>query len=353
MIALSSILSKVFEHTIVIRLEEHLWTNDNQFGFKSGHSTDLCIYALTEFIEYFKSRSTSVYVAFLDASKAFDKISHWTLFKKVIDRHVTLYLVVILCHWYQHQDMTVRWGYCISNSFNVTNGVRQGGVLSPQHFNIYIYILSDILNKSTIGGSLGGKRINHLLYADDLCIVSLSSSGLQQLLSICDQYCASHFITFNVRKSVCMFFKSKMKKLCDNVLVVLSGITIDFVHETKYLGVIINSSMKTPFDVVRQTRKFYAQTNMLPRNFRYCTNDVKCTLFKSFCANMYCCPLWFNSTSSTIKKLKTSYNSALRNLLLIKKSYSSSTMFVAHGSPSFIYLFIYLFIYSICIAHYS
>ena len=81
-IALSSIISKVFEHTIVNRLEEYLWTNDNQFGFKSGHSTDLCIYALTEFIEYFKSRSTSVYVAFLDASKAFDKISHWTLFKK-------------------------------------------------------------------------------------------------------------------------------------------------------------------------------------------------------------------------------------------------------------------------------
>ena len=100
-----------------------------------------------------------------------------------------------------------------------------------------------------------------------------------------------------------MFFMSKMNKLCDNVPVVLSGNNIDFVHETKYLDVIINSSMKTSSDVVRQTRKFYAQTNMLLRNFRYCTNDVKCTLFKSFCANMYCCPLWFNSTSSTIKKL--------------------------------------------------
>ena len=175
--------------------------------------------------------------------------------------------------------------------------------------------MSDILNKSTIGGSLGGKRINHLLYADDLCIVSLSSAGLQQLLSICDQYCASHSITFNVRKSVCMFFKSKINKLYDNIPVVLNGNNIDFVHETKYLGVIINSSMKTPSDVVRQTRKLYAQANMLLRNFRYCTNDLKCTLFKSFCANMYCCHLWFNSTSSSIKKLKFSSNSALRNLL--------------------------------------
>ena len=75
-IALSSNISKVFEHVIAERLEVYLWTNDNQFGFKSGHSTDLYIYALTEFIEYFKSRSTSAYVAFLDASKAFDKISH-------------------------------------------------------------------------------------------------------------------------------------------------------------------------------------------------------------------------------------------------------------------------------------
>ena len=103
------------------------------------------------------------------------------------------------------------------------------------YYKLYIDGLSDILNKSTICSSLGGKRINHLLYADDLCIVSLSSAGLQQLLSICDQYCASHSLTFNVRKSVCMFFKSKMNKLCDNVPVVLhvSGNNIEFVHETK------------------------------------------------------------------------------------------------------------------------
>ena len=134
--ALSSITSKVFEHIILLRLEEYLWTTDNQFGFKSGHSTDFCIYALSELIEYFKSRSTSVYVAFLDASKAFDKISHWTLFRKLIDRIVPMYLIKVLCYWYQHQLMSVRRGYFISNVFKVTNGVRQGGILSPKLFNM-------------------------------------------------------------------------------------------------------------------------------------------------------------------------------------------------------------------------
>ena len=71
--------------------------------------------------------------------------------------------------------MSVRWGCSISNvfnNFNMTNGVRQGGILSPKLFNIYIDGLSNILNNTLIGGSLGGKRINHMLYADHLCIVS-------------------------------------------------------------------------------------------------------------------------------------------------------------------------------------
>ena len=109
-IALSSTISKVFENVILYRLEEYLWMTDNQFGFKVGHSTDLCVYPLAEFIEYFKRRSTSVYVAVLDASKAFDKINHWVLFKKLINRGIPIYLVKLLCYWYQHQSMYVKWG---------------------------------------------------------------------------------------------------------------------------------------------------------------------------------------------------------------------------------------------------
>ena len=132
-----------------------------------------------------------------------------------------------------------------------------------------------------------------------------------------------HSVTFNVKKSVCMFFRCSMNKTCDITNVVLSGNIIDYVHKTKYLGVLLSSDMKTSIDVCRQTSKFYAQANTLLRNnvncvIRFCSDDVKCMLFRSFCTNMYCSPLWFNSTSSSIKKLKTSYNGALRRLLLIK-----------------------------------
>ena len=82
-IALSSISSNVFEHGILFRLEDHLWTNNNQFGLKPSHSTDLCVYALTEFIAYFKSRSTSIYVAFLDAIKAFEDTFNNKMYRHV------------------------------------------------------------------------------------------------------------------------------------------------------------------------------------------------------------------------------------------------------------------------------
>ena len=103
---------------------------------------------LTEFIEYFERRSTSVYVLLLVPTP---------------NGGIT-FLIVSMCF----------------------NGFRQGGVLSPQLFNVYIDGLSDILKTSTICGLLGGKLKHHLLYADDLCIVSVCSAGLQQLLSICD-----------------------------------------------------------------------------------------------------------------------------------------------------------------------
>ena len=76
-------------------------------------------------------------------------------------------------------------GFNFSGKFYVTNGVRQGGVLSHLLFNVYVNELSECLNKSGIGGSMNGTIINHMLYADDICIISLSSTGLQQLLIIC------------------------------------------------------------------------------------------------------------------------------------------------------------------------
>ena len=102
--------------------------------------------------------------------------------------------------------MFVRWGSSLSSCFSVTNGVRQGGVLSPLLCNMYISDLSIQLSQTGIGSSIDGQFVNHMIYADDLCVISLSSSELQSLLNICTDYCQLHDLTFNAKKSVYMFF---------------------------------------------------------------------------------------------------------------------------------------------------
>ena len=59
-----------------MKCSDYLTSCNNQLGLKSAHSTDLCIYTLKEYIEYYKNRETTVYVTFLDASKAFDRLNY-------------------------------------------------------------------------------------------------------------------------------------------------------------------------------------------------------------------------------------------------------------------------------------
>ena len=147
-IAIATITSKVLESLILVKCEEFLYTSDNQFGFKSGHSTEFCIYTLQEYIEFYKGRNTTVFVTFLDASKAFDRIDHWRFFTKLIYKHVPLFVIKLLVFWYSQQQMNIRWGNTVSSSFHVTNGVKQGGIISPVLFNVYMDDLSTSLNNS-------------------------------------------------------------------------------------------------------------------------------------------------------------------------------------------------------------
>ena len=172
----------------------------------------MCIYALHTFIDYFRSRSTNVYVTFLDASKEFDIINHWFLFDKLLKREMPCY-IMRSCVYYRTQTMYVQWASCDSSSFKVTNGVRQGGILSPKLFMVYMDGLSDQLNNSNIGGNFGsGQLVNHISYADDVCPLSFSSAGMQTLLNMCDQYSNDHDLIYNSKTTMSMCFIPKSCK---------------------------------------------------------------------------------------------------------------------------------------------
>ena len=96
-VAISNSLSNAFELILLDRCEEYLRTSGNQFASKrTTLYGDVYLYALHECIDYYRSRSTNVYVTLLDASKAFDRINHWLLFDKLLKGEMPCYIVSIL-----------------------------------------------------------------------------------------------------------------------------------------------------------------------------------------------------------------------------------------------------------------
>ena len=189
--------------------------------------------------------------------------------------------------------------------------------------------LSITLNDTAIGGNIGG----HLCYADDMCLIGISSSGMQQLLNVCDSFSIEHSLLCNGTKSYSLCFKPISMKF-ERPCFYLGEMIIPKVTQCKYLGVII-SDHNCDLDLKRQLQKFYTNANMLIRKFSKCSVGVKCYLFKTYCSTMYCSAMWFDSTKSAIKKLKVAYKNSLRRLLSLPNYSSASEMFAVLNIPSF------------------
>ena len=94
-------------------------------------------------MEYYRNLSSSVYVCFL----TFDRVNHWVLLNKLFVHQVPSVRIRILMFWFTNQSFGVKWGNATSDVFTVTNGLRQGGIISPILFNMYLGCLT--LNLST------------------------------------------------------------------------------------------------------------------------------------------------------------------------------------------------------------
>ena len=81
-------------------------------------------------------------------------------------------IVRLYVYWYTSQTFVVKWCDHLSSPFTSSNGLRQGGVLSPLYFNVFVEDLSQILLQSKVGCHINGELVNHLFYADDTVLVA-------------------------------------------------------------------------------------------------------------------------------------------------------------------------------------
>jgi hypothetical protein len=317
------------------RYDDILYTEDNQFGYKVGLGTDMCIFTFKEIVSYYHSLSTNVYACFIDASKAFDRVNHWHLFSKLLERGVPKLVVRLLAVWYVNQKFSIRWCNHVSTPFTVSNGVRQGGILSPRLFTVFVDELSKRLNSSRYGCQILNKSFNHLQYADDAVIIAPTPSSLQRLVSICEQFAKDYDMIFNTKKTFCMCIKYRANMIVKCPSIHLNGKLLSWITDHKYLGVFINEFLKDDNDIKRQRKYIYGKGNMLIRKFGECSPSVKAQLFQSYCTNLYCIALWNHYHTSIFKQVVVSYNNVFRHLLHVRGKHSISSLFVHNKVDTF------------------
>ena len=171
----------------------------------------------------------------------------------MIRKGVSLFIIKLLALWYSRQRMFVRWGDTRSTSFCVTNVSNRAVLFHQCFFNLYMDDLSLMLNCSGIGGYIGTSFINHVCNTDDLYLISLSSSGMQHLLNICNEYATTRKLLYNGSKSFSLCFKKNTLKVSAPSFY-LDQMKILTVKQCRYLGITI-STQNSDIDLKRQMRK--------------------------------------------------------------------------------------------------
>ena len=309
-IAISSLLSKILDNVIIERQQDFLSTSNYQFGFKAKSSTVLCTTMVNETIQYYTEKGgRAVYLLLLDASKAFDKVSYEKLFELLLARNVCPKIVKLLYYMYTHQKCHVRWNNKQSDPFSVSNGVKQGSVISPLLFSIYIDNLFSKLKQLGLGCHVGLTYAGAFGYADDIALVSPSIYGLKKMISICESYARDYHITFNPAKSKLLCFNASSSQISP---IYLNGTPVTVVNKDKHLGNTISTDIYDR-NIISNVCDFYQRSNSVISDFSICDSETLDKVHSTFCMHMYGCELW-NLNSSDVQKFYIAWRKVKRRI---------------------------------------
>jgi hypothetical protein len=315
-IALSSCFCKILDNIILAKNADRLSTSDLQFGFKRKSSTHMCTMVLKETLSYYVSNNSCTFCTFLDATKAFDRVNYCKLFHLLIKRGLPASVIRILIVMYTGHCVRVAWAGLASSFFNAVNGVKQGGVLSPILFCIYMDDLLVKLHKSGVGCYIGTAFVGALAYADDIVLLAPSPSAMRKLLSVCESYALDFDISFNAGKSnfilVMPNSNQRLRTQMNNCTFSIGGAPVVKVNSYLHLGHIINNQLNDDDDVMYRRNCFIGQANNVLCYFNKLDMCVRIKLFKNFCSSMYGCELW---STDNVEVFCVAWRKALRRVL--------------------------------------
>lgn len=349
-ISFMNCVAKIFMGILTERLGKWIEENnilvEHQAGFRKSYSTADNIYNLASIVHITLAEKKKVYAFFVDFRAAFDKISRHLLIFKLRQMGISFKFVNMVEAVYRNTKSAVWTGEELSDYFNTESGVKQGCLLSPLLFSLYINDLNDSLDG---GLTIEGINIKVLLYADDIVLLADHPVKLQRMISKLENYCKSWNLVVNTSKSKIMVFRNG-GRLSQRDRWVFQGEQIDVVSEYKYLGVVLTPQMKFTKHILTRNTQAKSAINMTWKNFLEKDSislQNKWNLYKAVCRSVqsYAAQVWGFSNFEAVDQLQHFFLKLVLRLpestpnyaLHIETEIEESHIFTLHLHMSYIF----------------
>ena len=317
-IAISSLILKLIDWVIILLFGDVLALDDLQYAYQPGCSTTMCTWAVIETVSYFLRNGSEVFTCLMDMTKAFDLVKHSLLFRKLLKAGLSLIFVRMVLLIYIMQTANVRWNGQVSSIFSLSNGVRQGGVISAILYCFYVNDLFQLLRQRSAGCWVKGSFHGIFGYSDDNFLLAPSLAGLQEMINTCEEYALSHNLKFSTDprpkkcKTKCIAFLKRQRDLPN---LKLCGNNLPWVSSGKHLGNTIENKMdRMKLDLKQKRCKYITKNNDILQEFVSSHPDSLLKVNQIYNTDFTGSPLWklFCEDST---RMESSWNKSVKLMM--------------------------------------
>ena len=309
----SKIMLKILQERIKQKAEDFI--AEEQAGFRAGRSTAEHIFNVNLLIQKHLDHQRTIHHNFIDFKKAFDRVWWSGLWWALRGANIDESIIGIIQALYEQSTGSVMYGGALGEDFNITVGVRQGCLLSPVLFNIFL----EIIMRSTLEDyqssiSCGGRQLSNLRFADDIDLITGSEHQLQDLTERLVR-ASSHFgMEISIEKSKLLV----NGRLHGPAYIRVGDDVLEEVHKFKYLGAVIARDGASSMEIKRRLSMATSVATSLTRVWRTVNVKTKIRLYRTLVIPV----LLYASETWTIKadeqrKLEAFENKCFRRMLRV------------------------------------
>lgn len=315
--AILNIFTSILLERLTFWVDERKILTEFQAGFRSGYSTIDNLFNLFSIVETkLKKKRSKLYGFYIDLKAAFDRIERKSLFYKLHQIGISSKLINIIAELYDGNRVLIMTKDGVSDPIESETGVRQGCLLSPL---LFLLFLNDLLKALGGGVRMDGVRVKGLLYADDIILLAEDPVSLQLMINDLEVYLDQWNLILSEEKSKVMIFKKGGGKPAKNENWTYKGQNLITCKDYKYLGITINANFNNKQHFrQRASQAYYGLNSVWKRyvNSKDVTLEAKKELFRSVTRSVLCYggEVWGLEQNESIEAVQRYFYKKLFNL---------------------------------------